>query len=279
MLRFLFCTLLLAGLSGRCQSRITANCVYDYQPESATGPYECVFSSRPFKNEQDVTSIIGTHFDGFDDDNVTTVRVPRSTVMPTAPTILCEKFKNLRFIIMSFVYLQQITDNSFSLCVKLEYILLTQNRLREITANVFEKNVELRTLLLSDNPSLVRIEKNPFRNLGKLNSLELHRSQIEGINEETFQGLSNVTSLTLFTNRIPELPLNSFRDLLSLRTLQLFNNQISKVHPDFLDSLPDTQIDFTLWNNPCISQGFTFTKETLDEIKPLFRECFDNYFN
>lgn len=264
---------------GSCLSRnIIGNCVYVYRDDSPTGAYECIFSSQPFKSEQDITHINGTHIGEYSDDSVTTVRVPRETIMPVAPTIFCEKFKNLQYLIISRVYLHTITDNSFSRCVNLEYILITQNRLREITANVFEKNIELRSLLISDN-ELIRIEDNAFRNLAKLNLLELHRNQITGISAETFTGLTNITSLTLFTNEIPELPLNTFSNLVNIQNLQLFNNQIRSVHPDFLESLPDTQMQFVLWNNNCISQSFMFTKETVDEIKPFFSECFSNFRN
>lgn len=270
---------LLICFAGSCLSRnIIGNCLYVHDVESLTGPYECVFSSQPFKNEHEVTHINGTHVGAFTDDDVTTVRVPRDSIMPTVPTIICEKFKNLQNFIMTFVGLRTITENTFSSCRNLENLGITQNRLREITANAFENNLELRSLRLSDN-ELIRIEDNAFRNLAKLELLELHRNQIMQISSETFTGLTSLTSLTIFRNFIPELPLNCFGDLVSLQNLELFINEITSVHPDFLESLPDTQMQLLLFNNICINQAFTFTKETIDEIKPHFSECFNNYIN
>lgn len=274
---FLSLFVVLIYFIGSCLS-LTGTCDYFYLPDVTTGSYECIFSYPQFTNENDITYINGTHLQGFTDDDVTTVRVVRDSNLPAVPTIFCRQFRNLISLALSRNNLHTLTVNSFSSCIHLEFLLLTQNAIKEIPANVFERNIELKELFFSYS-YVARIEDYAFRNLAKLELLELHNNEIQQITPNTFSGLSNLRELTLFSNLIPELPLNSFRDLISIQNLPMFTNRITRVHPDFLESLPDAQINLSLFNNICISNAFTFTKERINEIKPQFSACFDNYRN
>lgn len=269
------CLLLVIIISfiGSCLSRsITGNCHY----EMIGTNYMCRFSSQPYKRENDVIHLNGTHIIGHNDDDVDSITADPGSFVPVMPIIFCEKFKNVRAIILARVQLSLITDNSFSGCRNLEFLLLGQNRIRIINSNVFQNNVKLTNIQIVDN-QITHIEDDSFRNLAKLQNLEFDRNRINGISSTTFRGLTSLSSLSLQGNAIVELPSNAFSDLENIAALQLFDNTITRVHPEFLESLPNRRMQLNLVNNNCISASFMFTMDTIDEIKPYFSECFDNY--
>lgn len=114
--------------------------------------------------------------------------------------------------------------------------------------------------------------------LVRLDRVNLDRNSIYEINAATFRGLTHLRQLNLRGNFITEIPPNVFSDLVNVEELTLFSNRIARIHPDFLDSIPAGQtVILNLFDNVCINQFITFTRENIDQIRPLFNECFNNY--
>lgn len=256
-----------ANVNGRCE----------YTAWSSTS-YECRMSTELFKRETDLTNINGTHIEGFNDDNVTDLVAVTGSIMPVTPIIFCEKFPNIRNLILMRVQMHIITNNSFSACLRLQILYLSFNRIRVIEADAFRNNVELINLHIPDN-EIMRIEDNAFRNLVNLYDLELTRNRLTEINQATFRGLTNLTIFSVQGNSIAELNAGVFSDMVNVRILLLFSNSIRRIHPDFLETLPNGNFQLNVQNNQCIDEAFMFTVDIIDNIKPYFSDCFDNYRN
>lgn len=124
-------------LIGICVSRdIIGNCVY----EDHGTDYVCRFSAEPIKLEDDVIAVSGTHAPGFTDASVTSIIVEINSVVAATPIILCEKFGNVRTMILSRIQLHNVTGNSFSRCINLEFIYMNQNQLVEFAPNALQNN-------------------------------------------------------------------------------------------------------------------------------------------
>lgn len=218
----------------------------------------------------------GPHLDGFNDNNVTSLFASSSNFIPVTPAIFCEKFENIRALVLIGVQLREMTDNSFSSCYHLRTLYLSYNRIRVVTADVFRNNLELIELRLPDN-EITRIADNSFRNLAKLQYLEFNRNRIMEINERTFSGLNSLIELSLQTNSIMELTSVNFSDLLNIQLVLLFSNRIDRIHPNFLETLPQRNFTLDLSNNLCISSRISFTVEDVGDLKTLFSQCFENY--
>lgn len=264
--------IVLITLFGRCVSlNIIGNCIYEDQGIV----YLCRFSAEPIKHENDVVAINGVHVPGFNDDSVTSIIVDIDSVMVATPVIFCEKFKNVRNIILSRVQLHKVTENSFSRCLNVEFIYLNINQVDEIATNALRNNgkeLELSDIFYRFNLIL------SFQNLAQLNRLEIDRNSLYHINPALFRGLTNLKQLNLRGNFITEIPLNAFSDFVNVEQITLFSNRITRIHPDFLDTIPARQtVILNLFDNICISQYIVFTRDTIEQIRPLFSECFNNY--
>jgi len=268
----LFLQIILITASSRADD-VKGNCNY----YMLHGNYRCSFSAENSSNEEDIKTIEGTHLEGYGDDNV--VRLQRADgdwETSIVPQILCQKFTNLRDFDLSFVGLETMTENSFANCLKLAEIYATNNKLTEITSRMFAANVKLHRLILFEN-QIERIEANSFENSSELSYLFLWGNQIAELDEDSFRGLSSLYELYLQNNLIAELPAKVFQDLTQLNVLSLQNNRLTRIHPEFLESLPSGPLEISLLSNVCISTSITFRKGAINEARPYFEECFDNF--
>lgn len=250
--------------NGFCEYRATSNV------------YDCSFSAELFKRERDIDQINGTHLDGFNDSNVSGLVASFGSIIPVTPTIICENYENLQALLLIGVRLHLLTENSFSQCHNLRTLYITFNRIRAIPINAFRNNVQLKELYMQGN-EIVHIEDLSFRNLVNLEILELNQNRIIHISETTFRGLVNVQNLALQNNQIVELSSNMFSKLKDLAWLTLFSNRISRIHPDFLTTLPNSTFRLDLVNNQCINNWFTYSVEIIDDLENYFEACFANY--
>jgi len=265
--------LILLLFTGSCYSAsITANCLYLF----VGGEYTCFLISGPAENENDITAIEGRHYEGLDDNNVTSVWVSMLTEFPVTPVILCEKYQNIDTLMLSHVKMEKITEKSFSKCRKLRKLELSMNKIKEITENAFSNNFELESINLNSNP-IARIDDFSFRRLMKLTNLEMMSMQLERITPGTFRGLRNLINLRLDGGLIDELNPDVFADLHKIEMLSLATNRINRIHPKFLSSLPQRDFWLNLTGNMCISMEFNFRPEIIRYIWPFFIECFHNY--
>jgi len=248
MKRLQLVVFLLSALASGISGSVTGNCDYSIMHEE----YTCTFSVHIFSNEDDVTAIEGTHLPGYTDNDV--VRLQKAStlmLLPYMPTIL------------------------FSGCSSLQTIDLGSNELTQVPANVFV-NSQLRQLYL-DNNQISDIAVGAFSNLINLQELFLGSNQLTALNADLFKELSNLSVLYVFNNLIVELPEDIFKENQNLNDIDMYSNQLTRIHPSFLDSpLSGTR---TLWfsDNICINSDHQFNENTIDEVRPFFEECFQNY--
>ncbi|XP_054853100.1 toll-like receptor 5 [Eublepharis macularius] len=111
---------------------------------------------------------------------------------------------------------------------------LNFNSIQKVNAKSFPLLEELQNLLLGTQlVSPVTIGKEAFRNLPKLQLLDLGGNKVVHLDPDAFVGLLNLHTLKLYYNELTESILEGdyFRDLVSLEYLDLDFNKITRLHP------------------------------------------------
>jgi len=224
LLRVLQFTLLIAfsrsvDVVGSCGYSIT-----DFQ-------YTCSLSSPSFVNENDMMRIDGSHIIFFNDNGVKRLDVKSGTLIPVPPTILCEKFPNIKDMDLTRIQVKTLTDNSFSKCLYLEQLHLHYNNLTEIGANVFKNNVELTDLYLHHN-QISSLDVNTFSSLSKLQSFYISSMMLTEVHEDLFKYNMELINLAIDSNQISKLEANTFRALTKLEHLHLYDNKLTEINED-----------------------------------------------
>ncbi|KAG5681808.1 hypothetical protein PVAND_011216 [Polypedilum vanderplanki] len=125
-------------------------------------------------------------------------------------------------------------------CVDRSNIQLLPIRINEIFPNLiayYARFYEVR-----------RLKKENFRNLRKLQYLDLFDNLIETIDEDAFEDLVELKNLFLTNNRISFLHTNQFKNNLKVIELNFYMNQITSVTQQHFGHLINLRI-FTLCNN------------------------------
>ncbi|XP_063775100.1 toll-like receptor 5 isoform X2 [Pseudophryne corroboree] len=114
-------------------------------------------------------------------------------------------------------------------------LILNFNYIHEVNSTSFpllEKLVELQ--LSSQQTEKLTIQKNSFRNLPNLITLDLSYNIMLVLDQDAFVGLSRLENLILYYNSLNSsiLENNYFRDLISLQYLDLSSNTITYLKPN-----------------------------------------------
>ncbi|XP_011306736.1 leucine-rich repeat-containing G-protein coupled receptor 4 [Fopius arisanus] len=109
----------------------------------------------------------------------------------------------------------------------LEEIYLDRNHLNEFPRELFRGIPHLTTIAVF-NQEIRNLSRDSFSEVGdNLQSLQLHKNQIEYIEPGTFDGLTHLDELNLEFNLLSSLPDGIFSDLKSLEALLLNGNSIT----------------------------------------------------
>ena len=137
------------------------------------------------------TGIDGSHLEGKTNDDVRRIDRAFGSNSTNVPSIICETFKNADFIKLWTSQIQNIDENSFKNCRKLEYLDLQQNKITNIDEKSFDENLALIYLLLNDN-HLTTLPDGIFDSLQNLEILYLNTNQIKDLRVEWFEKLGNL---------------------------------------------------------------------------------------
>lgn len=222
-------------------------------------PYICELSVQNARGINDFSSIDGQHVGSNVDGDV--IRVEAYQQMTTVfPAVICGQFTNLREIYIAMSGIEELTRESFSDCMNLEYLNLEFNRIRTIPGDVLASSAMLNTLVLYSN-EIREINESFFHpfNLTYLNldvnsltafnplwfdgshglSLEflmLSQNSIQNLSNRGFENLSNLLELTMAGNPIVDIPNDAFMGLGRLRHLNINNCGIRQLQTQwFID--------------------------------------------
>jgi uncharacterized protein YwqG len=109
----------------------------------------------------------------------------------------------------------------------IDFLDLSENKLTVLAPRAFERFPNLKTLRLSANGTLTEICPEAFFGLSKLLRLYLSRTDFKKIDKNTFKGLCSLESLELQNGQISEIGPGSFIELSHLVELDLAGNSIA----------------------------------------------------
>lgn len=135
-----------------------------------------------------------------------------------------------------------------------ERLLLSFNYIQTFTAASFPLLERLELLELGTQFTSFTVDREAFRNLPNLRTLDLGRSTIDFLHPDAFQGLPRLFELRLFYCGLSAAVLQDgyFRNLPSLNRLDLSKNQIHSLslHPSFQELSSLKSVDFSLNDIP-----------------------------
>uniref|UniRef100_A0A0A9XC66 Protein toll n=1 Tax=Lygus hesperus TaxID=30085 RepID=A0A0A9XC66_LYGHE len=132
-------------------------------------------------------------------------------------------------------YSHHLTRNHLSGLGELTKLALTNNMLTEVPEDLFADAGNLTWLNLRDN--LLRLPKNIFRPVSKLDVLELGSNNLTYLEPGIFRNLTRLRLLNLWGNRLKNLTRSLFSDLTNLESLDLNSNHLATLPPDIFSDL------------------------------------------
>ncbi|KAL7043469.1 hypothetical protein ACKWTF_001525 [Chironomus riparius] len=227
------------------------------------------FNPNGLNNFEDID---GMHLPGFTDDDVVELNLFVRTNSPNIPAIICQKFRNLRFINLGQNTFQRVDDYSFSNCTSLSFLILQDNEISFINERAFIRNSELRTLHMSfnlikalpenlfqnqinldfidfNNNLISDLPTSIFKSLKKLTYWNFGFNQLSSPRHEWFENLQSLETLYYHYNSIAELPRNIFSRLLNIKQIELYGNNLKMIHADSFGFLPTLQSLNLFFNN------------------------------
>lgn len=224
------------------------------------GVYSCNLDINNPNGFDNFTEIMGEHEPGYLDEEVAIVSAVLGSKSTNVPSIICERFVNVKTIELNSIGVTKIGENSFKECNKVEKISLKRNSITEINELAFNKNLELNNLALDTN-QLTSLPGNVFDKQIKMRYLYLKGNKILDLPDEIFSKLQNLEflelsgneisnprwfnnlgkllKLYLHDNKIVELPDGAFSSLQSLTYLTLASNNIATIFSSSFGSLPN----------------------------------------
>lgn len=262
------------------------------------GIYTCDLTIQNPTGLNNFTDIRGNHRENYSDQDVMGVRSVIG-VTPNFPSIVCEKFQNIRAINILAIGVQRIHDYSLRNCSLLVSFTSILNAFTEIDENAFIGNPELYELEINFS-DLSTLPENVFSNNQNLNLLTLNRNYaFTTLPQNIFRPLSNLRELTLIHSILEELPRNVFAPLTNMTRLLLGHNRLNIVHSDPFGHLPGLTF-ISLWNNQveaiderlidntgvstlempfnnCASGTFVDNTPLRINMRSALARCFENY--
>lgn len=259
--KFFWILTLSVSFSGIFGQEEFLNC--DYYVE-LTNEYTCplkIFNPNGLNN---FTDINGTHVPGKCDDDVQIVSVFIVSTTPIIPSIICEKFKNVKRLSFSFGGLVQIDENSLKKCRNLTNFQISNNDIEDrldenafienfdllelymethlpaLPENIFRNQEKLEILVLRYN-EFTDLPQNVFKTLKSLKVLNLDSNLLTTLRAEWFEPLEKLEVLSFAYNQLEELPANIFSSLTNLKAIALLENKFKVIHSDWFGILPNLE--------------------------------------
>ena len=105
--------------------------------------YSCDLFLFTLTNDYIVNDIKGTHVDGKSDEDVVLVAARTGSYSPVFPTIICDKYQNIKAIKFRNQILSVIKDTDFKSCENLEVLDLTNTKILSLPENFLASKTKL----------------------------------------------------------------------------------------------------------------------------------------
>lgn len=245
-------------------------CVY----QNINGTYVCSLHIQYQNENYNLTNINGTHLVGFGDDDVLAVTTGFATSVVTIPSIICDKFQNVKTLSYLGMELREIRNSSFAECSKVTSIDLSSNTITEIPDGIFNSQQNLKELKLASN-QIQTLKPEWFKNLKSLEKLTLSNNSIEELPSRVFSSLTNLKEIFLDSNKLQVIHSESFWILPNLEVMNFVGNQIEAIDERILDV---TGVNMLLMvGNNCSSGILRDNSTGRVDMRSLFKDCFDKY--
>ena len=111
--------------------------------------YTCKLDVLLAGSRMNSTNISGIHLDDKSDDDVVIVRSTFGSYSSLFPSMICEKFKNLKCLDFKDLGVQLVQNNSFDNCPNLEKLLINIAINAELPDNLFNSNSKLSSVMIA----------------------------------------------------------------------------------------------------------------------------------
>jgi len=226
--------------------------------------YRCEFLFVSLKKSfENGTELSTPHLPDKTDDDVDSIDFRHGSYAPTFPTMICEKFKNLKYINMDKGYASKVGDKTFENCTNLERLCLNVVTEETLWENFFVNNPKLRILkifsislktlarsfLANVNETLTELEitiasdsftfpSDFLKCLSNLKNLELNIGKLTDLPPTFFENSEKLEVLYMVDCNIHDLPKGFFKSLKNLQDLDLSRNNLKIIHADSFGSHP-----------------------------------------
>ena len=150
-------------------------------------------------------------------------------------------YSDLTLLDLSFNYLFNIPDNTFSHQRRLQQLHLNHNKISLLTNKTFIGLAELSVLNLRGN-LIIQIDTMTFQPLSKLEELNLGQNRITDIDADAFSGLSNLKVLYLDDNMLHRIPSKAFYPINKLAELYIGTNTLLNIEDSAFSPLNELNL-------------------------------------
>ena len=236
---------------------------YSYK-EALSTDYRCELLFVSLKDSfENATELSTPHLPDKTDDDVQSIEFRHGAFALKFPSMICNKFKNLKYINMDEGFVQKIEEKMLENCTNLERIKLNVVSEHTLWENFFEHNTKLkmlyifsislktlaRSVLATINETLTDLEMNIRSDsftfpsdflvpLTNLRSLELTIGKLTDLPPTFFENSEKLEVLRMVESNIQELPKDIFKPLKNLQELDLSRNNLKVIHSDSFGSHP-----------------------------------------
>lgn len=247
------------------------NCNYFLQNATFYGCRLEIYNPNRFNN---FTNIEGTHLSEKSDRDVKYITRNKIVSSSAYPSVICEKFKNIEKIEITYSIFEEIDENAFRNCTDLTYLDFGYNKINSLSDKLFRNSQKLTFLSLYNN-KISEIGENTFENLQELTLLSLSYNPIERFPKNVFKPLINLARLNADYMNLKVLDSNSFGGHRFLTILSLIGNQINAFDERIIDNTAISTLD--LRANLCINNQVNDATVLRNSMRSLLQICTRNF--
>ena len=236
--------------------------------------YTCTMQNVATTNHNAIFRVTGTHFSGWSNRQVVTVRILNLHVSFIISRLFVV-FQNLRTL-QHDAGLTRILTTDFVGAKNLTTLRVTNGNFSRIDPNAFMFLTELSILEITGS-NLVQIDENAFFGLTKLTELNLRSNRITELRPQTLRPLVQLRSLNLGSNELKTISINNFANNTRLEIIDLEVNEIISIEEGFISHLGKLA-QLRLQRNGCANANFgpTFLTFRQNNIDHELQFCYSN---
>ncbi|KAG5668073.1 hypothetical protein PVAND_016028 [Polypedilum vanderplanki] len=201
-------------------------CDYRWNYEQSLPLYTCIVRGLmiPSTESSYISSIIGLHGDGDNDEDVNRIHILRSkiTFLPDM-TKLSQKFVNFKNLWVQKSELKFVERFKLQSLVNLTILSLSENLIEEIPEDSFDDLINLEILWLNSN-RIMKLNENLLANLPNLKVFDARNNLIKILPEKFFENNKKLKTVNFEFNSLKKIDVD-FNSMKSLKWVVLNKNE------------------------------------------------------